>query len=1032
MSIARLFVSIICCTTLYAQQPEYFRSPDAEYLAGVEMLHHSQYEAARKRFGLYLDRHTEPNSEHYVNASYYHALSTMRLFHKDAAYLMEEFIREHPESTWIIPATLDLGFYNFNRRSYEDALYWLNQLDLRDLNEQQRDEVQFKKGFAAFELGRFPEARTAFYDLKDKQGEYYGPTNYYYGHIAYTEGNYQAALESLNRAASDESFAPVVPYYITQIYHFQEKYDEVISYGAPLVDSSSTKRKEEIAHLVGNAYYQKQQYIQAVPYLELYMASNYNPTQDDAYQMGYASYRIEKYKEAVDYFVKASKENNALAQVATYQMADAYVKLGEKKYAQNGFKAASQMDFDQEVTEDALFNYAKLAYELSYDPFHEAIQAFDKYLTVYPNSNRKDEAYAFLLQVHLATKNYRAALAALDKMKNLGSAERTNYQLSAYNYGVQELRKGNNEESAKYFKLSKKYPEDPKLTALADYWTGDLLYRTADYGKAVASYNAFLASTSAYSTEYFNTANYNIGYCHFKSGDYSGSLVAFRKYTAAAKIDEKRKNDALLRIGDLHLVRKEYGQAVKSYEEALAINKIKGDYALFQIAVAYGYQELYPKKIQTLNRLFEKHPETTLAAAGNFELGDSYFLQNELSPALKAFNTVIEDHPQSPYRKKALLKRGLVQYRLGQYDDAIASYKKVVADYGVDSESKEAIAVLRNIYLDLGKVDEYSAWLNAVPNYSVSPTEIDSLTYQAAENLVADGKCDAAIASFSNYLNKYPNGLFATNAHYYQADCAYRQNNFDLALKGYEFIIDQPVGKFTEAALLGAATIQYSRKEYAKAGAHYEQLEAVASFATNVLEAQIGQMRCDFQLGKYDKALTAANEVIFNPDSPENITTEARILRGRMLFNNKDYDPARTDFLWLSTNAKGKEGAEGKYKLAEIAFVLNDLDEAEKQIFELIQGFASFDNWKIRGFMLLADVYVAKGDNFQAKATLQSVIDNVQDPATVSEARAKLAAIDQAEIKSTQEQKAKSDAARPADVDEYRDLIDENNTPKKQ
>lgn len=1025
LTVLQLSVLIYFGADVYAQQPEVLRSDDRTYFASLELFDHTQYEAARKGFDSYLGTHRDRHAEYVVNASYYRALSTMRLFHKDAAYMMEEFVREYPESIWLLPARLNLGFYNFNRRDYEDALYWLDQINLLDLNTREREEVQFKRGFSAFELEQFDVAKAAFYELKDKPGDYYGPTNYYYGHIAYTEGNYQTALESLRKAGEDENFAPVVPYYIAQIYHFQEKHDELITYAGPLVDSTSTKRKEEIAHLVGNAHYQKQNYSQAVPYLELFMSRNYNPTQDDAYQMAYAYYRDEQFKPAVDYFVKASNVDNALGQVATYQMADAYVKLGEKKYAQNAFKAASQMDHDQEVTEDALFNYAKLAYELSYDPFHEAIQAFDRYLETYPNSNRKDEAYAFLLQVHLATKNYKAALSALDKMKTLGLSERTNYQLSAYNHAVQELRKTNNEEALKYFEIAKKYPENTKLSALSNYWIGDLYYRTGEYNKAVTSYNAFLSSSAAYGTDYFNTANYNIGYCHFKSGDYGQSLTAFRKYTAASKINEKRKNDALLRIGDLHLVRKEYGPAVKSYEEALALNKMNGDYALFQIGVAYGYQDNYPKKVETLNRLFEKYPETSLAAAGYFELGDSYFLQNNLNPALNSFNTVINSHPQSPYRKKALLKRGLVQYRLGQHQDAIASYKKVVTDYGVDSESREAIAILKSIYLDLGQVEEYTAWLQQVPNYSVSPSEIDSLTYQSAENLVAEGKCGQAIDAFSAYLSKYPGGLFVVHANYYQADCAYRQNNFDLALKGYEYVIDQPSGQFTESALLGAATIRFNRKEYAEAGEHYARLEQVASFATNVLEAQIGQMRCDFQLGNYENALTAANSVISNENSPENIVVESRVIRGRIRFIQKNYDGARTDFFWLAGNAKTKEGAEGKYMLAEIAFVQNDLVTAEKEIFELIQGFASYDLWKIKGFLLLADVYVAKGDNFQAKATLQSIIDNVKDPAPVSEARAKLQAINDKEQKNIQDQKSKSDRENAGEKDEYDNLIED-------
>ncbi len=67
-------------------------------------------------------------------------------------------------------------------------------------------------------------------------------------------------------------------------------------------------------------------------------------------------------------------------------MADCYLKLDQKNYARNAFKKAYDIGIDPNVTEDALFNYAKLAYELSFDPYHEAIIALRDYMAKYPNS----------------------------------------------------------------------------------------------------------------------------------------------------------------------------------------------------------------------------------------------------------------------------------------------------------------------------------------------------------------------------------------------------------------------------------------------------------------------------------------------------------------------------------------------------------------------------------------------------------------------------------------------------------------------
>jgi len=1027
-----LFLLIFLSNILSAQKTESYRNPDELYLSGKEFFEHEQYESARKHFSDYLKSAGNEHSENYVNATYYLALSSMRLFHKDAEYLMENFVDVYPESIWIHPAKWNLATYNFNRRDYDDALFWYNQIDQRDLDLLEKEELLFNTGFASFQEEQYEKAKLSFYELKNNENSEYQPASaYYYGYISYTEENYETALKSLKSAQSDPDFENVIPYYIAQIYHFQEKYDELIEYGPSLMEKDDVMRKNELSLLIGNAYFQKENYAEALPYLEKYAVSNPALSPEEAYQVGYTYYRNDQHSDAIKYFQRASKsEDEALVQVATYQMGGAYLELDEKKYAQNAFQVASQSTADQEIQEDALFNYAKLAYELSYDPFHEAIQAFESYLAKYPNSNRKDEAYEFLIRVFLATKNYSGVMNAMDKMQNLDAAQKITYQECAYNLAVESVIEKNYNEAITQFQDVKRNNSDPKLTALADYWIGDIHYKEKNYDKAIRSYQDFLNNTSAYQTDYYNLANYNMGYCHFKLSNYNESLEAFRKFTTAVKADSRRKNDAYLRIGDLNLVNKSYKSAIDNYALALNSDESNADYAMFQTAQAYGYQEDYSSKITTLNSLLNEHPETSLAAVSNFELGDSYFLENNLDDALSAFNQVIDNYPDSPYRKKSLLKKGLVEYRMESYEDAISTYKKVVSDYGVDAESNEAIATLKNIYLDLGRVDDYTAWLNDIPDYEVSPKEVDSLTYQVAENYISEGNCDKAINSFESYLNKFPNGLFVLNANYYIADCTYRKNNFDKAIEGFEYVAERPVSQFSEPSLFGAASIRFSRKEYQKALEHYKKLKDVASFDSNVLEAQIGIMRCSFKLGDYEQALLAINELKRSAKLPEDILKEVEITEGRIHFSQKNYEKAVPIFERIAENENTKQGAEAQFRLAQIQFESDNLDGSEEMLFSLIQNYPAQDFWKIKGFLLLSDIYAEREDFFQARATLQSILDNVSDSTIVNEAEEKLRIIEEKEEVQIQT----SDTIPSEDTldfeNEYDELINDEEIPE--
>jgi tetratricopeptide (TPR) repeat protein len=83
-------------------------------------------------------------------------------------------------------------------------------------------------------------------------------------------------------------------------------------------------------------------------------------------------------------------------------------------------------------------------------------------------------------------------------------------------------------------------------------------------------------------------------------------------------------------------------------------------------------------------------------------------------------------------------------------------------------------------------------------------------------------------------------------------------------------------------------------------------------------------------------------------------------------------------------------GAESQYYIAQIRFEENKLKEAEEECFRLIDNFSSYDHWYIKSYILLADIYAKKGNLFQAKATLQSVIENTDDEPLKNEALQKL------------------------------------------
>jgi GTP1/Obg family GTP-binding protein len=73
------------------------------------------------------------------------------------------------------------------------------------------------------------------------------------------------------------------------------------------------------------------------------------------------------------------------------------------------------------------FQLCKITYETSYSPFGEAIASFRNILTSF-QFDRIEEVYNYLVSTYLQAKNYKAALASLDKIQNKGSRMEEAYQ----------------------------------------------------------------------------------------------------------------------------------------------------------------------------------------------------------------------------------------------------------------------------------------------------------------------------------------------------------------------------------------------------------------------------------------------------------------------------------------------------------------------------------------------------------------------------------------------------------------------------
>ncbi len=978
--ISYLIFSLLLISSTFSQQTKRYADEAGKYQEAVELFDKEKYTAAQEKFEEITALFPE-NHEYHTTAEYYIAICAIELFHEDAEYLISRFISKYPESSKVNEAYFNMGRFQYRQEKFSKVTQWLEKIDKDRLNEEQLSEYYFKLGYSYFKTGNNTKASEAFYEIKDTDTRFAGPALYYYSHISYDKENYQTALEGFQSLTGNNTFAPIMPYYITQIYYLQEKYNKVIDYAPQFVQSATAKRLPEIAKIIGDSYFQLQQYDSAFTYLQLHKEKSKSLTRSDHYQFGYVSYQLDKYDIAIEHFEKVTDGEDKMAQNAYYHLADCYLSQDKKNKAKFAFEFASKMDFDPQIKQNALFNYAKITFQLKNTPFNDAIEAFKKYINQYPESEDIDEAYSYLVKAYLNSNNYKDALQSLEQVEELDMPLEKAYQRVAYFRGLELYNNLYYKEAIEVLDKSLTYDQyDKNLAALANYWKAEAYYQLESYEKATEHYNEFLMRPGSFGTDVYNKAHYNLGYTHFQQEKYPEAINWFRKFLSLNKKKEsKHLADTYIRLGDCYFMRRSLWQAVDYYDKALEMDIWDQDYALFHRAFALGLLKRPNKKIASLNKLLEQYPKSGYIDDAYFELARSYLNLDKTDEAIAHYNKLIENFPSSSYVRESLVQLGLIHYNQNENQEAMKYFKRTIADYPGTPESKNALTGLKNIYVDMNKVDEYFTYVNGLGDFArVSMSEQDSLTYISAEKVYMNQDCEDALEFLRDYLQKYKNGNFAVNAHFYMADCFNRRGNSDKALEHYQYVIEKPQSAFTEQALSAYADIRYNRKNYQKALEAFKELEKVAEVHSNLLNARAGQMRIQFRRQNFDKAIEAADKVLHTEKVNERQKREALYIKGKSLYEKERYKLALKELQLISDEVNSKEGAEAKYLIADIYFKQGELKVAENEIFDLVKQNSSQEYWKARSFILLSDVYKAMEDNFQAKHTLKSVIENYE------------------------------------------------------
>lgn len=969
---------VVGCHMASGQRSYQFDAPNRLFVEGKELFSLKNYSGCIDKLEAYKQHSTD--ADLIQEADYMLVYSAYEQGRPNAVELLKDYLDVYPASRHADEVNFLIGSAHFGQGEYQKAIFWFNESNIDMLSPEQQEAYCFRLAYSLLQIGDMEKARGYFARIEQIGTKYREASTYYVAYIDYATGKYNNALVEFTRLKDLPDYKERSLYYITQIYFIQNKYEKVISEGKELLASyPDSENNSEVYRIMGNAYYHLGNEDQAINMLSKYVSSTDSPLRGDLYILGVCYYNKGNYSSAVNALGRTVRENDALSQNAYLYLGQSYLKLKDKNNARMAFEAAATSSFDKQVKEAAMYNYALLIHETAFTGFGESVTIFEDFLNDFPNSKYADKVNDYLVEVYLTTKNYQAALNSIDKIKHPSTKILEAKQDILFQLGTQAFTNMELDKAVDLFSRAISlgaYNLESRNDAY--FWRGESYYRQGEYNKAISDYRTYLNNTRQRNTDMYALAHYNLGYSYFKLKEYGEALNRFRQYVNLESNQQTPAYaDAYNRIGDCLFHNRQFAMAEENYTRAAQLQPSAGDYSVYQKGFLLGLQKDYKGKISVMDRLIREFPESQYVDDALFEKGRSYVLLDNNQAAAASFEQLMRDFPQSSLARKAGVQLGLIYFNDNQPEKAADAYKSVISNYPGSEEAKVALQDLKSVYIELNDINSFAAYANSLGgNVRFEVSEQDSLTYLAAEKLFMRGDNEGARRSLTNYLQTFPQGAFSSNANFYLASIAFAKKDLEEAKRLFSLVLESGDTKFREESWARKAEIEYLDKDYAAAMESFKHLQAVAENPENKEAAKLGLMRCAELIGQPQEALLAANDLLKEPKLSPEIMSEARYVRAKAYISLKQENKALADLKEISKDTRTIHGAEAKYLLAQLYYDNKDDKNAETVLMNFIENGTPHQYWLARGFILLADIYIRQGDDFQARQYLTSLQNN--------------------------------------------------------
>lgn len=869
----------------------------------------------------------------------------------------------------------------FDEQRYAEALPEFGMVRTRDLSPSRYTEVLYKQGFCDFGRGRYPESEPKFEQVvKRAASDYTAPATYALGYIAYDRRDFQDAYTRFETSAKDPRFTQQSEYYMLECRFMQKDYQYVIDKGESIYQQVPEERKPHLSRIISESYLVMGDAASAKAYYDMTSAGKPEMNRADYFYAGSLQYALQDWQSAIDNYTKMEAFNDSIGQIAAYQLGYSYIKTKNKVSSMDCFKLAIS-DFDQKIREDAMFNYAKLAFDLNHDP-----SGFKSYLSEYKNTGRNDMINDYIAVASLFNHDYVGAIEAYDNIEELTPAMKSNYMKANYLRAEQLISSGSFRDAVANLRAATFFTSrQDNFNKLSRYWLAEAYYKTEDYAAAENVYTDLYNLSALEGKQEGRLLPYNVAYCLFNQDNYEAAATWFDKYLSGS--DKSVRQDAMTRRADCDFLRKDYKAAIASYAGVISeYPQPDNVYPYYQQGLAYGLSGKKNEKVNALSKVKQASPDAPFYAEAMYELGRSYISVNKEADAVRCFETIVDESENGSYVAKSLIELGMISRNKSQYAKALEYYKQVAEEYKGSESAENAMLAIESIYQSKGEPEKYLEYTEELGQPKKSDAEKELVYFNSAEQVYLSGDYEKAVVALEKYLSAYPEGGKVDDANFFMADAYRNLGRKEKACDYYEKVMKSSSdGSFKELSCLNFATLSYGMEHFKEAYGAYSELLEVAQLDENKMTAKTGMMRSAFRGRDFDNAIQAASILKADAATSADLAREADYTKAKSYLATSRRDEAYTIFRSLSQKPSTDEGAEAAYLMIQDSFDKGNFKDVENAVYKFADAAPSQSYWLAKAFVVLGDTFAENDNLAQAQATFESILNGYEPANGISD-----------------------------------------------